>query len=128
LRGFHVTGVQTCALPIYVAAQLVRHTEARRVVRRAVDPEAGGQAADVLGELGAGLRQDPLRVQRRDVRVDAHCIAPCSVVLELPCSVARCFSPSLMSIGPWRMNFSSSRWTVRDGFVTKRMSRRQQRA
>src|SRR5690606_39425061 len=64
IRGFHVTGVQTCALPILGGLELdpltlVEGTEARRLDRAVVDEHVRAAAVD-LDEAEALLTVEPL--------------------------------------------------------------------
>src|SRR5690606_41091122 len=63
IRDFHVTGVQTCALPIYLRrVEAVDDIEHRRLAR-AVRPDDGADLAlaDVEGDVGDRLHRSEER-------------------------------------------------------------------
>src|SRR5690606_27628387 len=53
IRDFHVTGVQTCALPIY--SDIIGHSDAIRLIRKELDVVAASDLPVLLlGETGVG--------------------------------------------------------------------------
>src|SRR5690606_40143426 len=60
IRDFHVTGVQTCALPIFIDGQL----EARASIRR----EQAGEMLAIMDGVLCQFEDDPGRRQRSEER------------------------------------------------------------
>src|SRR5690606_39518336 len=52
IRDFHVTGVQTCALPIYINDVKVKHATGAKVVEMATPEEVQQLLACDIGSLG----------------------------------------------------------------------------
>src|SRR5207253_6622894 len=68
IRDGHVTGVQTCALPICgVRALAARRRHARRLVALLLVVRWPRRVAEARGLLGGGQREEPVERSRRGV-------------------------------------------------------------
>src|SRR5690606_40189427 len=78
IRDFHVTGVQTCALPILASAignlltNAVRYTPAGGAITVSWEPTPDGGAAYRVRDTGIGIAPDDIpRLTERFFRVDS---------------------------------------------------------
>src|SRR5205809_6942741 len=65
IRDVAVTGVQTCALPIYVSDELGRRIAGRDLELGRIAQQSLGEGADLIGEGGREEQVLPLRRQQR---------------------------------------------------------------
>src|SRR3989454_12748680 len=69
IRDYKVTGVQTCALPIYPYAQLIQLSPGRLGGDREQDHQRqAGEVADPCDECEQGLAVEPLSIVHEDDR------------------------------------------------------------